>query len=363
MTNDDVLGDKIPVQQEHQLRILCCGILKVKGLSFPGSHPVSLSRKNLELLRQRYYYATWKADGTRYMMLLCRDGAYLVDRCFNFRRVQMKFPRKNMTELHHFTLLDGEMIIDTVSPHKQERRYLIYDLIAINCVSLAERPFFERWNIIEKEVIEPRKLERKTMDSRGKPPYRYELEPFRVRRKDFWLLSTTGKLLKEFIPNLPHEADGLVFQCWEDPYVPKKHEGLLKWKYPKMNSVDFLFEMGENGRENLYLYEYGKKRLLENSRISFRDADPSLYAGKIVECSFDLDKGVWVFMRVRTDKDTPNAYNTYLQVMQSIKDNITEEVVLNEIEQIVRLPMYADRDLIDSRPRTKAKPPLQIDGR
>lgn len=49
--------------------------------------------------------------------------------------------------------------------------------------------------------------------------------------------------------------------------------------------------------------------------------------------------------------------------MQSIKDNITEEVVLNEIEQIVRLPMYADRDLIDSRPRTKAKPPLQIDGR
>ncbi|CAO2824136.1 unnamed protein product [Amaranthus hypochondriacus] len=138
MTNDDVLGDKIPVQQEHQLRILCCGILKVKGLSFPGSHPVSLSRKNLELLRQRYYYATWKADGTRYMMLLCRDGAYLVDRCFNFRRVQMKFPRKNMTELHHFTLLDGEMIIDTVSPHKQERRYLIYDLIAINCVSLAE---------------------------------------------------------------------------------------------------------------------------------------------------------------------------------------------------------------------------------
>lgn len=35
---------------------------------------------------------------------------------------------------------------------------------------------------------------------------------FQVRRKDFWLLSTVGKLLKEFIPHLSHDADGLVFQ-------------------------------------------------------------------------------------------------------------------------------------------------------
>lgn len=29
--------------------------------------------------------------------------------------------------------------------------------------------------------------------------------------------------------------------------------------------------------------------------------------------------------------------------MRSIKDNITEEVVLNEIDEIIRLPLYADR--------------------
>ncbi|KAF4353539.1 hypothetical protein G4B88_030174 [Cannabis sativa] len=27
-------------------------------------------RDNLQLLRQQYYYATWKADGTRYMIIL-----------------------------------------------------------------------------------------------------------------------------------------------------------------------------------------------------------------------------------------------------------------------------------------------------
>jgi len=29
--------------------------------------------------------------------------------------------------------------------------------------------------------------------------------------------------------------------------------------------------------------------------------------------------------------------------MRSIKDNITEEVLLNEISEIIQLPLYADR--------------------
>ena len=138
-------------------------------------------RDNLQLLRQRYYYATWKADGTRYMMLITVDGCYLIDRTFTFRRVQMRFPCKITNDVcmqvfyiqqdfwfwclmrrtnyifdmhsdisifackgfvektHHFTLLDGEMIIDTMpDSQKQERRYLIYDLMAINQVSVIE---------------------------------------------------------------------------------------------------------------------------------------------------------------------------------------------------------------------------------
>jgi hypothetical protein len=39
---------------------------------------------------------------------------------------------------------------------------------------------------------------------------------YQVRRKDFWLLSTVTKLLKEFIPRLSHDADGLIFQLAED---------------------------------------------------------------------------------------------------------------------------------------------------
>ncbi|KAL0426273.1 UNVERIFIED_CONTAM: capping enzyme [Sesamum latifolium] len=355
MTNDDILGDKVPSDQEVAMRQFCYQSLKlpagVRGpQQFPGSHPVSLNRDNLQLLRQRYYYATWKADGTRYMMLITMDGCYLIDRHFNFRRVQMRFPCRHANEgmaekmYHHFTLLDGEMVIDTMpDSQKQERRYLIYDMMAINQVSIVERPFYERWKMLEKEVIEPRNIERQHIYQSQNPYYRYDLEPFRVRRKDFWLLSTVTKLLKGFIPKLSHAADGLIFQGWDDPYVPRTHEGLLKWKYPEMNSVDFLFEMVDD-RQSLFLYERGKKKLMEGNRVVFPDgADPSSYSGKIVECSWDSEEDVWVCMRVRTDKGTPNEFNTYRKVMRSIRDNITEDILLNEINEIIRLPMYADR--------------------
>ncbi|XP_054821835.1 uncharacterized protein LOC129320405 isoform X3 [Prosopis cineraria] len=319
LTNDDVLGDPVHSNQLHSMRLECYQLLKLGtggrgSLQFPGSHPVSLNRDNVQLLRQRYYYATWKADGTRFMMLITCDGCYLIDRKFHFRKVHMRFPCRYLNggtpeKNHHYTLLDGEMIIDK-DPHtqKQERRYLIYDLMAINRVSVTE-----------------------------------------MRRKGFWLLSTVSKLLNKFIPQLSHPSDGLVFQGWDDPYVPRTHEGLLKWKYPEMNSVDFLFELGAGGRYLLFLHERGRKKLMEGNRAFLKDAsDASSYSGKIIECYWDPKENHWVCMRIRTDKSTPNEINTYRKVlhtnvMRSIKDNITEEVVLNEMNEIIRLPLYADR--------------------
>ncbi|XP_020255884.1 mRNA-capping enzyme isoform X3 [Asparagus officinalis] len=351
ITNDDVLGDPIPYDQQDAMRHICYQLFDLTpsgrgNAQFPGSHPVSLNRENLQLLRQRYYYATWKADGTRYMMLITTHGCYLIDRNFTFRRIQMRFPMKNINEgFHNLTLLDGEMVIDKI-PSGLKRRYLIYDLVALSSRSVVKLPFSERWKLLEEEVIRPRNHERKQFESEGKcnPIYRYDMEPFAVRQKGFWLLSTVNKLLKDFIPNLCHEADGLIFQGWDDPYVPRTHEGLLKWKYPQMNSVDFLFEVGSENRQLLFLYERGKKKLMDGAQIVFRgDEDISSLSGKIVECCWDADADSWVCMRVRVDKSTPNDINTYRKVMRSIKDNITEEVLLSEIAETVRLPMYADR--------------------
>ncbi|CAO2141401.1 unnamed protein product [Urochloa humidicola] len=350
ITNDDVLGDAVPYDQQEALRVLCYRLLEMSlargHTQFPGSHPVSLNSENLQLLRQRYYYATWKADGTRYMMLIMRDGCFLIDRNFCFRRVQMRFPHKSLEGLHDMTLIDGEMIIDTVPDSGLKRRYLAYDLMSLDTASKTKLPFSERWRMLEDEIIRPRYYEKKQFESGAKsnPLYKYDMELFSVRRKDFWLLSTVQRLLKEFIPKLCHDADGLIFQGWDDPYVTRTHEGLLKWKYPEMNSVDFLFELTNDNRQLVFLYERGKKKLMDGARISFpEEIDQPSVAGRIVECSWNKEEQCWACMRIRSDKSTPNDINTYRKVMRSITDNITEEKLLEEIDEIRRLPMYADR--------------------
>ncbi|KAG4141004.1 hypothetical protein ERO13_D06G051600v2 [Gossypium hirsutum] len=343
--NDYILGDKIPFNQMKSLRESCYKMLNLnveRARRFPGSHPVSLNRDNLQLLRQHYYYATWKADGTRYMMLITVDGCYLIDRHFNFRRVQIRFPCSYRNSTHHYTLLDGEMVIGTLPcSQNKERRFLVFDIIACNGNNLMEKPFSERWNLVEKEVIEPRNRDQKNISQSKHSCYKYELESFRVGRKDFWSLSTVPKILKELIPKLCHEADGLIFQGRDDPYIPFTHEGLLKWKYAEMNSVDFLFQMGVNDDHKLFLHENGRKKVMEGHRVEFRDgSNPSSYSGMIIECSWDSKDAVWVYMRKRNDKRSPNDLNTYKKVMRSIRDNITADILLQEIDHIICLPIY-----------------------
>lgn len=77
---------------------------------FPGSQPVSMDMKNLSLLSEKPYRVSWKADGTRYMMLI--DGpneVYFFDRDHNVFIVKgLKFPWRKNLEFHlKNTLLDG----------------------------------------------------------------------------------------------------------------------------------------------------------------------------------------------------------------------------------------------------------------
>lgn len=331
---------------------------------FPGSQPVSLTLKNLALLRQRVYHVSWKADGMRYMMLLCPDGAYLIDRNFRFRRLQLRFPsHSSPLGMHNITLLDGEMVIDTTPAAPgaggvggagkavQQRRYLIYDIVLLNNMPMMKKPFGVRWMAIEDEVMEPRK--RDQMKMRGLGPerglYDYDLECVKVRRKDFWILGAAAKLLRSVIPKLCHESDGLIFQGWNDHYIPRTHEGLLKWKYAHMNSVDFLLRRAPSTNDwVLLLMDRGQLKRLEGAKVCFpgmsdEEAQEKL-EGKVVECSWRAEEGVWEYMRMRPDKEHPNAWGTYIKVLDSIHDNITEDKLLEAIENARRLPMYEQHE-------------------
>lgn len=71
-------------------------------------------------------------------------------------------------------------------------------------------------------------------------------------------------------------------------------------------------------QEKLSIITYSIKELqASNTETATDDSDSAEYSGKIVECSWDQDEKVWVSMRVRVDKSTPNDINTYRKVSTS----------------------------------------------
>lgn len=77
---------------------------------FPGCQPVSMDMNNITFLHKKLYRVSWKADGTRYMMLILKENEiYFFDRdnsCFQVDG--LRFPlRSNLREHLVDTLIDG----------------------------------------------------------------------------------------------------------------------------------------------------------------------------------------------------------------------------------------------------------------
>ncbi|KAM7136065.1 mRNA-capping enzyme isoform 5-T5 [Molossus nigricans] len=266
VTTQPKLGE---VQQKcHQF----CGW---EGSGFPGAQPVSMDKQNIKLLEQNPYKVSWKADGTRYMMLI--DGTnevFMIDRDNSvFHVSNLEFPFRKDLRIHlSNTLLDGEMIIDRVNGQAVPR-YLIYDII--------------KFNLLE------------------------------------------GNFAKE----VSHEMDGLIFQP-TGKYKPGRCDDILKWKPPSLNSVDFRLKITRMGGEGLLpqnvglLYVGGYERPFAQIKVT---KELKQYDNKIIECKFENNS--WVFMRQRTDKSFPNAYNTAMAVCNSISNPVTKEILFEFIDR------------------------------
>lgn len=151
---------------------------KWNSSGFPGSQPVSMDMNNIHLLHRKPYRVSWKADGSRYMMLILKEGeVYFFDRDNQvFQADGIRFPlRSNINEHLIKTLIDGvsaqsttihptaiiqwnfsnsqEMVIDKVNG-LDVPRYLVYDVIRFMDEDFMERPFFpDRLKCIKEQVV------------------------------------------------------------------------------------------------------------------------------------------------------------------------------------------------------------------
>lgn len=305
---------------------------------FPGAQPVSMRLDNMKLLSNMPYKVSWKADGTRYMMLIDgKDRIFFADRdhCIyqveHFTFLDRKDPNQHLTQ----TLLDGEMVIDEIKDangHEQKfPRYLIYDIVKFKGQDVGLTDFERRLLCIKKEIIGARH----TYIAEGK--ISKQEEPFSVRQKDFWDIAEAKTLLgpKFTKASLGHEPDGLVFQPAKEPYKTGRDDNILKWKPSSHNSIDFKLRISQESGMGMLpktkglLFVGGHDHPISEIRVT---KELKQYNNKIIECKFDLNTNTWIFMRERTDKSFPNAYATAEAVMKSIREPVTEHILLDFIE-------------------------------
>lgn len=302
-----------------------------RGSGFPGSQPVSMDTANIQLLHQKPYRVSWKADGTRYMMLILQaNEVYFIDRDNAVFQVSgLKFPHRKDPNRHiGNTLLDGEMVIDKVNG-KDIPRYLAYDIIKFEGNDIASRPFYpDRLTCIDVEIVQPRNK------AFAEGRLNKAAEPFSIRLKQFWDVTQSKSLLSDkFSKNLAHEPDGLIFQPAKEPYVAGRCMEVLKWKPLSHNSVDFKLKiLTESGagilpRKVGQLFVSGLDRPFASIKINKTLKE---FDNKIIECRFQDNQ--WVFMRERTDKSFANSFDTAKAVCNSIRDPVTSEKLLDFIE-------------------------------
>ncbi|XP_056337148.1 mRNA-capping enzyme [Danio aesculapii] len=317
---------------------------------FPGAQPVSMDRRNIRMLEQNGYKVSWKADGTRYMMLVDgRNEVYMIDRDNSVFHIEnLEFPFRKDLRIHlSNTLLDGEMIIDKVNGQPVPR-YLIYDIIKFSGQPVGQCDFNRRLLCIEKEIISPR-FEKMKLGQIDKAK-----EPFSVRNKPFFDIHAARKLLEgSFTSQVSHEVDGLIFQPI-GKYKPGRCDDILKWKPPSQNSVDFRLKITKVGGEGLIPQTVGLL-YVGNYDMPFAQMkitkDLKQYDNKIIECTFD--NNTWVFMRQRIDKSFPNAYDTAMAVCNSIQHPVTKEILLEFLERCAQVQSRkhpADSDLMPPPP-------------
>ncbi|XP_035910624.1 mRNA-capping enzyme [Anopheles stephensi] len=322
-----VTDEPLIAQLQERVRTMCGS--KLQG--FAGAQPVSMDMHNIRYLSEMPYRVSWKADGTRYMMLIQgEDKIYFLDRDNSIFAVKgIRFPsfadpNQHVTD----TLVDGEMVIDE---YKQQYtpRYLVYDIIYLYNREVRQQPFFpNRLKLIERELIQARTraIQQGTLDRNS--------EPFGVRLKEFWDISKSQSLLgPKFKQALGHEPDGLIYQPSLDPYESGVCPRVLKWKPHHMNSIDFRLVIKEENKLGMLprkvglLYVGGMDQCYSQIKLT---SELRKLNNKIIECKFDKE---WVLMRERTDKSFPNSYETAKNVWESIRNPVTEERLLSLIQK------------------------------
>ena len=367
---------RIPPDDETWHRQTIADLLHRNNLHFPGAQPVSFARRHLDELQRTDYFMCEKTDGIRCLLYLTHltdddnpgammEAQFLIDRrneCYYVYRDSLHIPIPNdFAGFHTGTLLDGELVRQRFPNGQVRLAYLIFDCLAIDNEDVTNRPFDKRLARIDALISKPLR------DFAKRYPQDVAAQPFQVEMKKMEFPYGMEMMFRDRIPNLPHGNDGLIFTCKSTPYVAGTDQHILKWKPPQENTIDFrlilgdfpLLEDDEGEFEDwdampemeLHVNHGGREGYKYFAQLTITDAEWSALKnlnqqldGRIIECYRDpamSHKDVWrpklddgTTPRFRDDKQDANHISVVDSVLESIKDAVTEQDLLDSAQGI-----------------------------
>ncbi|KAI8816620.1 putative mRNA capping enzyme alpha subunit [Fimicolochytrium jonesii] len=322
--------------QAAQLRNIVANLMGSRGTGFPGAQPISFARDHIHELQRENYFVSEKADGIRCLMFSTTDSngrgeTYLIDRHNEYYRLDFGLPIPGRRGAFHYdTILDGELVLDVYPDQKQVLWFLLFDCMAVDGKSLVERDYMKRLGYLKETILKPYKeLMSQDKNYAAVQPFRMDLKPLQ--------LSYHLQKVFEDIPNLKHKSDGIIFTSSVARYYTGTCEKMLKWKPANENTVDFRIRVVGDFSQPEYALELWEGRD-EYSEFGMLTLEPELEQSwarsppenRIIECRYDPSwPGQWRFSRWRDDKQHANHRSTYRKIMESIRDGVDEQELLN----------------------------------
>ncbi|KAI9143388.1 mRNA capping enzyme, catalytic domain-containing protein [Paraphysoderma sedebokerense] len=347
----DLPGQLVHPQYARPLQQKVKELMGLNHDRFPGAQPVSFERKHIETLQSTNFFVCEKTDGMRAILFLnynptqednFKYEAFLIDRKNTYRYMNLRFPQPNdpsFSKFHSDTLMDGELVIDVepnglTIPKSHILRYLIFDCMVVDGKNLMSRPLTKRLGYFTDFILRPyqQMLKRK--------PELARLIPFSIELKPMQLSYGMQKVFEE-IPHLKHKSDGLIFTSSISGYHAGTDQNILKWKPAEENTVDFKIRVIDNNGQPQYILQLWEGRDIHRDHaelilddIGRSTLNPYMH-GKVIECWYDPQwPNNWRFMRFRDDKDTANHASVFRSIMDSIRDGVSKEELLQKTESI-----------------------------
>ena len=371
--------------------------------SLPGPQPASMIRSDLSKLEVGEYWVCEKSDGERAILLIhsATRKVVLVDRSWSCRvmrgecaEVLVELFASQGDSVIDAELLEIERGEEDGREHGEDRervgpfyRVSMFDVLAINGVSVIDRPFGGMWNaanvsddsgrmdVIIKQIQQPYKERIKRarnewpllQQQRGADDPPVSSLPaalllddhFDLFTKTFVAKHNVEQILKAIThspnPSHPHFLshvyrssrgvnlnDGLIFTPDRESYHCRTIP-LLKWKWPDLNTVDFLIEapfaVGEKGLPLLCSGHVrnghgGKGVRVEEvvfDHIRRVDAVSAGYLEEVrrrrvsvavVECGYSRVDSEWHIKCVRWDKAKSNFLTTVVATVKAVMDDL-----------------------------------------